>query len=214
MPLPGAVDPRIVKSGPAPRGRPRHEPTDVTKFQVKQFAAMGLTKPQIATLMCLGVHSLYKYYRQELETGELEANFNVAKTLYTMATDPNHKHGASAAMFWMKTRAKWSEVSKLEVTGKDGGAIATIGHNPNAVDSSQLTYEQRQQLRQLMISALTKDAQSERPPIEHVKEDGDTRHEDDETEDGDDETNDGDDETEDGDDETIDGEDETTDEDE
>jgi hypothetical protein len=81
-------------------------------------------------------------------------NFNVANNLYNIATDPTHKSGAQAAMFWMKTRARWRETNRLEHTGPDGQPIATNNTSVRTIDASVLNSDQRQALRELMESAL------------------------------------------------------------
>lgn len=138
-----------------PKGRKPHEPTKVSRDQVLAFSGMGLTHLQISKLLGISLPTLYKNYREELDTAEARMNFNVANNLYNIATDPTHKSGAQAAMFWMKTRARWRETNRLEHTGADGQPIATTNNTMRTIDASVLDAEQRQTLRQLMEAALT-----------------------------------------------------------
>jgi hypothetical protein len=79
----------------------------VQRRLVKSLAAMGTKQEDIARI--LGIRSpktLRKHYRQELDRGALEANHNVAQTLYKMATSGQRP---AATIFWLKTRAGWRD---------------------------------------------------------------------------------------------------------
>lgn len=141
-------------------GRRSHVPTELTRNQVLMFCGMGLTHGQISKLLNISTPTLYKNYRTELDTGAARMNFNVANNLYNIATDPTHKSGAQAAMFWMKTRAQWRETNRLEHTGADGQPISTTNTSVRTIDASVLNSEQRQALRELMESALATALQS------------------------------------------------------
>ena len=87
--------------------RPRLQPSEEQRRLVKSLAAMGNKQEDIARI--LGIRSpktLRKHYRQELDRGALEANHNVAQTLYKMATSGQRP---AATMFWLKARAGWRE---------------------------------------------------------------------------------------------------------
>jgi hypothetical protein len=74
------------------------------------MAGYGLKQEQIAIL--IGVAStvtLRKYFREELTRGPIEAKAQVRKTLYKLATSGHHP---GATMYWLKTRAGWSEQGK------------------------------------------------------------------------------------------------------
>lgn len=101
------------------KGRPKHVPTDLNRQKVKNYSASGTTVVDIAQKLKIDKETLYKYYRDELEDGRIDANANVAGVLYKTAMGGN----VTAAMFWMKTRAGWKETSGLELTGKDGGPV-------------------------------------------------------------------------------------------
>ncbi len=63
--------------------------------------------------------TLTKYYKVELEKGRIEANAAVAGTLFEKA-----KQGDTSSMiFWLKTRAQWSEKNTTELTGEGGAPI-------------------------------------------------------------------------------------------
>ena len=86
--------------------RSRFVPTDEQRRQVKSLSAIG-TK-QSATAQRLGIteKTLRKYFREELDSGELEANSKVAQALFMMACSGEN---TAATIFWMKTRAGWRE---------------------------------------------------------------------------------------------------------
>lgn len=174
----------------APKGRKPHAPTELSRNQVLMFCGMGLTHGQICKLLDISLPTLYKNYRTELDTGTARMNFNVANNLYNIATDPTHKSGAQAAMFWMKTRAQWRETNRLEHTGPDGQPIATNNTSVRTIDASALNAEQRQALRELMESALataiTSGANAQL--IEH--DDGDEDDDEDSTDETEEEVND------------------------
>jgi DNA transposition AAA+ family ATPase len=69
--------------------------------------------------MGINNNTLTKYYSDELEKGRIEANAAVAGTLYEKA-----KQGDTSSMiFWLKTRAQWSEKNTTELTGEGGAPI-------------------------------------------------------------------------------------------
>jgi hypothetical protein len=70
------------------------------------MAGMGLIQPDIATWLKIGVKTLRKYFRRELDTGAIEANMRVASALYANATKHNH---VGAQIWWTKARMGWKE---------------------------------------------------------------------------------------------------------
>ncbi len=87
--------------------RPPFKATEQNRNTVKALAGYGVKHEQIAFIV--GVRStktLRKHFRHELDTGGAEANAQVAQTLYHMATSGDQP---GATIFWLKTRAGWSE---------------------------------------------------------------------------------------------------------
>jgi hypothetical protein len=79
---------------------------------VKALAGYGLPHQQIATVAGVGcVVTLRKYFHEELAWGPLEAQANVSRTLFRLATSGRNP---AATMFWLKVRARWSEQGKVE----------------------------------------------------------------------------------------------------
>ena len=88
----------------------RYEPTEQARHMVKKMAAFGFTLKQIADVIGVGVSSLQKHFKGELESGHVEANFMVANRLFEMAINGD----TTACIFWCKTRLKWKETSRHE----------------------------------------------------------------------------------------------------
>jgi hypothetical protein len=87
--------------------RPKIQPSDEQRRLVKSLAAFGFPQEQMAR--AVGIRSaktLRKHYREELDRGELEANAQVSKTVFQMATSGQHP---VATIFWLKCRAGWRE---------------------------------------------------------------------------------------------------------
>ena len=101
------------------RGRPRHLILATTQTDVYELSKVGTRHEDIALLLGFSEDTLTKYYRKELDKGRIEANAAVAGTLYEKA-----KQGDTASMmFWLKTRAGWSEKNTTELTGEGGAPI-------------------------------------------------------------------------------------------
>src|SRR5947209_5144982 len=92
--------------------RSRFKPTDEQRQKVRALAGFGLSHKQIATVVEVGaVDRLRKYFAEELTVGPLEAQSNVMRTLFRLASSGRNP---AATMFWLKTRAGWSEQGKVE----------------------------------------------------------------------------------------------------
>ena len=82
------------------------------------LAGIGLPQEQIASLLKTSVESLVKNCSKELDDGVAKANGKVAQFLFQQA-----QKNLTAAIFWAKTRMRWRETDRLELTGKDGEEI-------------------------------------------------------------------------------------------
>lgn len=99
-----------------------HTPTEEKRKLVRTLSAVGITYEDIAAKIEISSDTLVKYYKTELTDGRVDANANIGQKLYQQASGGN----TQAQIFWLKTRAGWSEISKHEVTGAGGGAIQVI----------------------------------------------------------------------------------------
>jgi len=101
------------------RGRPSHLVTATTENQVYELSKVGTRYEDIAFMLGISADTLSKYYKPQLEKGRIEANAVIAGTLYEKA-----RQGDTASMmFWLKTRAQWSEKNTTELTGEGGAPI-------------------------------------------------------------------------------------------
>jgi predicted transcriptional regulator len=98
----------------------KHEPNDATRQMVQLHVSTGTPRDHIARLVGISQPTLRKHYKDELDLGLSKANATIAGVLFNKA-----KAGDSAAaMFWLKTRAGWSEKTVLA-----GDPNAPIHHN-------------------------------------------------------------------------------------
>jgi hypothetical protein len=92
--------------------RSRFEPSDEQRQNVRALAGFGLSHKQIATVVeVASVDTLRKYFADELTRGPLEAQSNVMRTLFRLASSGRNP---AATMFWLKTQVGWSEQGKVE----------------------------------------------------------------------------------------------------
>ena len=106
---------------------PPHKPTDQQRKTVKAMSAYGITQNEICKVIGVSKETLEKHYRDELDRANAEACAKVAENLFRKATGEG-KEAVTAAIFWLKTRARWKEISVQEHTGPDGGPIEQIRH--------------------------------------------------------------------------------------
>lgn len=101
----------------------KHEPTDKTRRQVEAMSSYGIPQEEIAKVIDIDPKTLRKHYRRELDIAETKANAMVAGKLYE-----NCMSGKEASIFfWLKTRAGYKEVTKVEqdnrYVDKDGNDL-------------------------------------------------------------------------------------------
>jgi len=120
-------------------------------------------------------------FHDALIKGKQEADSNVAKSLYQRAVGYKHnetkvfihqgeiitedvmKHyppDTSAAIFWLKNRTRhlpnpWSDVTKHEVTGKDGVPLS----KSNKIDYSDFTDEELEMMARMSIKIKKQEAE-------------------------------------------------------
>lgn len=104
------------------RGRPPIKRDEEIAKRVKQYIAVGTTREDVARVIGINVKTLANLYASELETAAAEANASVAGMLFQQCKDGN----VAAQIFWLKTRARWSEKNTLEVTGDADNPMQTV----------------------------------------------------------------------------------------
>lgn len=100
-------------------GSKPHVPDDKTRATVEAMSSYGIPHEDIAKVIGIDDKTLRKHYRTELDTACAKANSQVAQRLYKKCMEGD----TSSMIFWLKTRARWAETVKQEITGKDGDAI-------------------------------------------------------------------------------------------
>ena len=78
--------------------------------------SLGVPETGIASVLGIDAKTLRKHYRVELDTGVVKANIKVAESLFRKATGDGPQ-SVTAAIFWLKARAHWKEVSAHEHSG-------------------------------------------------------------------------------------------------
>jgi hypothetical protein len=94
-----------------------HVPDPMLRRQVEAMAGYGVTEAQIAGLIGIDSKTLRKHYREELDHGHVKANVKVAENLFRKATGEG-REAVTAAIFWLKARARWKETNITEHTGE------------------------------------------------------------------------------------------------
>ena len=90
-------------------GRPPHEPTDATKYLVKELTAYGITQEKIAQRLGISIPTLTTYYQFELDTGKTDVIQKVAKRLVSRALDDDDQ---DAMKFYLRTQGGWTDKPK------------------------------------------------------------------------------------------------------
>jgi hypothetical protein len=95
----------------------KHVPTEETRGLVKGCVACGVSQESICGLLGgIALPTLYKYYREELDTAMVLANVTMAQALFNNGVKSNN---VTAQMFWLKTRAGWVETQPEREDGDD-----------------------------------------------------------------------------------------------
>ncbi|MCP4410176.1 MAG: hypothetical protein GY807_21025 [Gammaproteobacteria bacterium] len=91
-----------------------HKPTEEQHQLVKSLSGYGVPQEDICHILDISKPTLHKYYRRDIDVGMASANAKVGESLFKQATSGN----MSAAIFWMKARAGWSEKLLHEHSGQ------------------------------------------------------------------------------------------------
>jgi len=86
------------------------------------MSAYGVPEVDIARVLGIDPKTLRKHYRDELDTGSIKANSRMAENLYKKAMGDGPQ-SVTAAIFWLKTRARWKETTVHEVTEPMGNDV-------------------------------------------------------------------------------------------
>ena len=81
---------------------------------VKSLSGLGITHEQMCAIVKISRPTLYKYYQEELQEGKANANAQIARNLFKIATGSG-REAVTACIFWLKTQAKWKETDVIEI---------------------------------------------------------------------------------------------------
>lgn len=89
------------------------------RAKVERMAAVGMRDEEIALVLGVGEATVQRRLRAELKRGRARATMAVMNTAYNLATSGRCP---AATFFWLKCRAGWREVQRVEtVTGDPKG---------------------------------------------------------------------------------------------
>ena len=99
-----------------------HRPTEETRDYVCRMVRAGLTREQMCNILGITDKTLLKHYKHEIDSADGDAIEQIATTLFQQAKAGN----VAACMFWLKTRARWREVNRTELTDADGKTLPSV----------------------------------------------------------------------------------------
>lgn len=129
-------------------------PNQVFSRQVLQLAALGMPKDTVAILIGLSISEMLMHYGEEYVVGAARVVGQAAANLLRIATSTNDRVAYKAAVEVINRRGgeEWRPpAQKIEVaTDPNAGR--------NLIDSSKLTFDERQALRAIIERAVTRQA--------------------------------------------------------
>ena len=136
-------------------------PSPVFAKQVRMLGALGMPKALAGKLLGLSAHTLQTHYGEEYDIGAADVIASVAANMIRIGTSTNDPANAKVGMDILSRRGgqEWRPpAQKLEV--------ADDRETPkNVIDSSRLSFEERQQLR-LMIERVQTGGEGDPPEDE------------------------------------------------
>ena len=110
-----------------------HKPTEEGRRQVEAMSGYGVRQEVIAKVLLIGIKTLHKYYRSELDSGDGKAQEAIGQALFDKAV--NDKCTASL-IFLAKTRLKLREVQEVRIGDTDGKPVKFIVEIPGITDAT------------------------------------------------------------------------------
>ena len=105
--------------------RPPHVADPVDRRRVEAMAGYGIPEADIARVLGIAPSTLRKHYHHELATGHIVTNAKVAESLFRKATG-DHRQAVTAAIFWLKTRARWKDVPRQDSDGDEPVTVRIV----------------------------------------------------------------------------------------
>lgn len=97
----------------------KHKPSKKQRELVNSLATAGLGQNMIAKVIGIDRTTMTHYYRKELNVGIA----NVVMEMGNVLADKARKGDTASLIFFLKTKGRWSETVKQEISGVNGGAI-------------------------------------------------------------------------------------------
>ena len=111
--------------------RKPHKPTDEQRKTVKAMVGFGTTLEDIATVIEIDRKTLSLHYAKEIARGAIDANAQVAQSLFQQATKGRNM---TAAIWWTKTRMGWKEV--VHLANEDADKPFAVAHTYRWADAA------------------------------------------------------------------------------
>ena len=105
--------------------KPEESEQEILATVIAYRTKLGIPEKDIACVLDIDPKTLRKHYRHELDFGHAKANAKVAENLFRKATGEG-RESVTAAIFWLKTRARWKETMVNEVTHEPGDALKVL----------------------------------------------------------------------------------------
>lgn len=81
---------------------------------IQRMSAVGITPAQIGYILDMSEAQVLEEYREAILLGKAKADFNVASTIFNVATDKNHPKWHNAALFWAERQMGWKVGTALK----------------------------------------------------------------------------------------------------
>jgi hypothetical protein len=104
---------------------------------------------------------MWRHYKAEADTSHGEMLLKVSKNLHQIALDRADPRSLTASIFILKTKGGFKEVSRTEITGKDGAPIQ-LAATKNVIDPREMSPEVREEFRLLLEQKVAEIEQQER----------------------------------------------------
>ena len=90
----------------------RHVKTERNSLLVENLAGLGIPIRMMAAQIGIDDNTIERHYKEEFLLGQTKATTAVAQRLFDIAMGDDKRTALPACIFWMKCRARWSEVGK------------------------------------------------------------------------------------------------------
>ncbi len=133
-------------------------PSPVFAQLVQHHAGMGLEPALIAKMLLIPYSTLMLHYEEDIAIGGAAVNLKIAENMARIATSTTDPNAAKVGMAWLERRAgeAFRPTKKLEIDDKRDKAPI--------IDSSKLSAEDRQKLREVIEAALANQDGPDDPP--------------------------------------------------